>query len=61
MSDLKKKLLIDTEDIFENDEFVIIKAYFISAGKVETELSIGFKDGSGDIVEIVAIDKSLNN
>lgn len=52
------KLLIDTEDIFENDEFVIIKAYFLSIGKVETELSIGFKNSSGDIINIVLIDKS---
>lgn len=58
MSDFEKKLLIDTEDIFESDEFVIMKAYFVSVGKVETELSIGFKDCGGDIIDIVTINKS---
>lgn len=58
MSDFEKKLLIDTEDVFENDEFVIIKAYFVSDGRIETELSIGFKDCSGNIIDIVTIDKN---
>lgn len=58
MSDFEKKLLIDTEDIFENDEFVIIKAYFVSDSRIETELSIGFKDCSGNIIDIVTIDKN---
>lgn len=58
MSDFEKKLLIDTEDVFENDEFVIIKAYFVSDSRIETELSIGFKDCSGNIIDIVTIDKN---
>lgn len=61
MSDFEKKQLLDTEDIFENDEFVIIKAYFISGDNSETELSIGFKNTDGDIIKIVTIDKNINN
>lgn len=58
MSDFGKRLLIDTEDIFENDEFVIIKAYFVSNSRVETELSIGFKNFNGDIIDITVINRN---
>ena len=49
--------LIDTEDIFENDEYVLIKATYKSKDVKTVITSVGIKDERGDIVRIIDIDK----
>lgn len=52
--------LIHIEDIFENDEYVLIKAIYIVENQHFTETSVGIKNKSGDIVKIVCVDKYKN-
>lgn len=49
--------LIDTEDIFENDEYVLIKATYKSKDVKTVITSVGIKDERGDIVRIIDIDE----
>lgn len=49
--------LIETQDIFENDELVVIKATFIRRSETVIETAVGIKDSSGDIVKIVTVDR----
>ena len=49
--------LIDTEDIFENDEYVLIKATYKSNDIKTVITSVGIKDERGDIVKIIDIDE----
>lgn len=53
----EKKELISVEDIFENDELVLMKAIYKKNSLHIKVLSVGFKDESGDIVRIVDVDK----
>lgn len=52
--------LIQIEDVLENDEYVLIKAIYIAENQSFTEISVGIKDQSGDIVKIVNVDKYKN-
>lgn len=52
--------LIQIEDIFENDEYVLIKAIYIAENQSFTEISVGIKDPNGDIIRIVCVDKYIN-
>lgn len=49
--------LIDTEDIFENDEYVLIKATYKYKDIKTVITSVGIKDERGDIVKIIDIDE----
>ncbi|MCI9145603.1 MAG: hypothetical protein HFJ97_04465 [Eubacterium sp.] len=49
--------LIHIEDIFEDNEYVLIKAIYIAENQSFTETSVGIKNQNGDIVNIVCIDK----
>ena len=53
--------LIHIEDVFENDEYVLIKAKYLADNQSFTETSVGIKDKSGDIVKIVCVDKSITS
>ncbi len=50
-----KEELIKTEDIFENDDLVLIKATFIRNSETVIDTSVGIKDDAGDIVKIVTV------
>lgn len=50
--------LIGTQDIFENDEIVLIKATFIINSETVIETAVGIKDSSGDIVKIVTVNRT---
>lgn len=52
--------LIHIEDMFENDEYVLIKAIYIAENQRFTETSVGIKNQNGDIVNIVCVDKYKN-
>lgn len=52
--------LIHIEDIFENNEYVLIKAIYIAENQSFTETSVGIKNRSGDIAKIVCVDKYKN-
>ena len=59
--DRKKMELIKTEDLYENQSFVIIEAVFEDP-ETDTkmvEISLGIKDDKGDITEIRTIHKQL--
>ncbi len=47
--------LIKTEDVFENDELVVIKATFVRNSVTVIDTAVGIKDSSGDIVKIVTV------
>lgn len=49
--------LIHIEDIFEDNEYVLIKAIYIAENQSFTETSVGIKNQNGDIVNIVCVDK----
>ncbi|MDE6470012.1 MAG: hypothetical protein K2L19_03200 [Eubacterium sp.] len=51
------KELISIEDIFENDEFVLMKAIYKKNAFRISVLSVGLKDGLGDIVRIVDVEE----
>ena len=48
--------LIETEEIFENNEYVLMKATFIRNSITVVETSVGIKDSTGDIIRIVTVD-----
>ncbi|MGN1420434.1 MAG: hypothetical protein ACI4XC_02825 [Eubacterium sp.] len=50
--------LFDIEDIFENDEYVLIKATYKSENGKSVITSVGIKDETGDIVKIVDVDEN---
>lgn len=52
--------LIHIEDIFENNEYVLIKAIYIAENQSFTETSVGVKNRNGDIAKIVCVDKYKN-
>ena len=49
--------LIHIEDIFEDNEYVLIKAIYIAENQSFTETSVGIKNQNCDIVNIVCVDK----
>ncbi|MDE6767662.1 MAG: hypothetical protein K2J35_05665 [Eubacterium sp.] len=49
--------LVSIEDIFENDEFVVMKAIYKKNSFHISVLSVGFKDASGDIVCIKDVEE----
>ena len=51
--------LIDTEDIFENDEVVLMKSTFKSKLFNTQKLAVGVKNENGDIVKIVEINEKI--
>lgn len=51
------KELISIEDIFENDELVLMKAVYKKGVFKISVLSVGFKDETGDIVRIVDVEE----
>ena len=51
--------LIGTEDIFENDEVVLIKSTFKSKLFNIQKLEAGIKDNDGDIVRIIEISEKI--
>lgn len=53
------KELIDIEEIFENDEVVLMKSIYKSKYFKVEQLSVGVKDENGDIVKIVDISEKI--
>ena len=51
--------LIDVEDIFENDELVLMKATFVRNSETVIDTSVGIKDDEGDIVRIITVNKKV--
>lgn len=47
--------LIHIEDIFEDNEYVLIKAIYIAENQSFTETSVGIKNQNGDIVNLSLI------
>lgn len=52
--------LICIEDLFENDEYVLMKAIFIINNRNITKTSVGIKEKNGDISKIVCVDMYEN-
>ncbi len=59
MTDINNEELMDVEDIFENDELVIMKATFVRNSETVIETAVGIKDSSGDIVRIITISSKV--
>ncbi len=59
MTDFENEELMDVEDIFENDELVIMKATFIRNSVTVIDTAVGIKDSLGDIVRIITVDKKF--
>lgn len=53
----EKKELISVEDIFENDELVLMKAIYMKGVFKISVLSLGFKDELGDIIRIKDVEE----
>lgn len=53
------KELIDIEDVFENDEVVLMKSIYKAEHFSVEQLSAGVKDKNGDIVKIVNISERI--
>lgn len=51
--------LIDTEDIFENDDVVLMKSTFKSKLFITQKLAVGIKNENGDIVKIVEVSEKI--
>ena len=51
--------LIDTEDIFENDDVVLMKSTFKSKLFSTQKLAVGIKNENGDIVKIVEVSEKI--
>ncbi len=59
MADFKDEELTGVEDIFENDELVLMKATFIRNSETVIETAVGIKDTVGDIVRIITVNKKV--
>lgn len=57
MLDFENEELISVEDIFENEEFVLMKAIYKSDCDKISRTSVGIKDKNGDIVKIIDVDE----
>ena len=55
-TDFNSEELIETEEIFANDEYVLIKATFIRNSITVVETAVGIKDKEGDIIKIITVD-----
>lgn len=53
------KELIDIEDVFENDEVLLMKSTYKAKHFTVEQLSVGVKDKTGDIVRIVDISEKI--
>lgn len=53
------KELIDIEDVFENDEVVLMKSIYKAKHFSVEQLSVGVKDKNGDVVKIVDISERI--
>lgn len=53
------KKLIDVEDIFENDDVVLMKSTYKAAHFMVEQLSVGIKDSNGDISKIVDVSEKI--
>ena len=59
MADFNDEELTGVEDIFENDELVLMKATFIRNSETVVETAVGIKDTAGDIVRIITVNKKV--
>lgn len=48
-------MLIETKDLAETDEFVIVKFTEKTDGKIKLSFEKGIKDENGDIIEFIPI------
>lgn len=55
----EREELIGVEDIFENDELVLMKATFKPNYDKIVRTSVGIKDEKGDIVRIITVDEKF--
>ena len=53
------KELIDVEDIFENDELVLMKSLFRTKCFDVVITSVGLKDENGDIYKIIDVNQQV--
>lgn len=53
----ESKEFVSIEDIFENDDYVLMKAVYKKNSFRISVLSLGIKDNSGDVVRIVDVDE----
>ena len=47
--------LINVEDLYENDKIIIMDSIFFNNNKLIENIEIGFKNKSGDIIDIKTI------
>lgn len=59
MADANREELVSVEDIFENDEIVLMKATFKPSYDKIVRTSVGIKDEKGDIVRIITVDEKF--
>ena len=51
--------LSEVNDIFENDELVVMKVTFEVSGQKIVNTDIGIKDSTGDIIRIVTVSSRI--
>lgn len=49
--------LVGTEDLFENDELVLLKATYKPPYEKIVRTAVGIKDKNGDIVKLIQVDE----
>ncbi len=59
MAEADREELVSVEDIFENDELVLMKATFKPSYDKIVRTSVGIKDETGDIVKIITVDEKI--
>lgn len=59
MANVDREELVAVEDIFENDELVLMKATFKPSYDKIVRTSVGIKDETGDIFKIITVDEKF--
>lgn len=59
MANVDREDLVAVEDVFENDEFVLMKATFKPSCDKIVRTSVGIKDETEDIVKIITVDEKF--
>lgn len=57
--EFEKEKLIGVEDIFENDELVLMKATYEPNYNQVVRTAVGIKDENGDIIRIVNVNEKF--
>lgn len=53
--------LINVEELYENDELILMKSTFDYGEFKVIQTDVGIKDNTGDIVKIITVDSKIIN